>query len=207
MRLGIMGGTFDPIHLGHLHVARVALREAALDSVLFLPDGDPPHKQPGASGADRLKMTQLAVEQDPAFWVSDMELRRPGRTYTVDTLKALLQEDPARELHYLIGADTLFQFPSWKTAHKVATLCSMLVVPRPGTDLDEVRWFMRKLFADFGLRSSLLSQPGPDISSTQIRERVKAGEDISALVSRAVALYITENGLYREVASKNNKQE
>lgn len=207
MRLGIMGGTFDPIHLGHLHVARVALREAALDSVLFLPDGDPPHKQPGASGADRLKMTQLAVEQDPAFWVSDMELRRPGRTYTVDTLKALLQEDPARELHYLIGADTLFQFPSWKTAHKVATLCSMLVVPRPGTDLDEVRWFMRKLFADFGLRSSLLSQPGPDISSTQIRERVKAGEDITALVPRAVALYITENGLYREVASKNNKQD
>lgn len=207
MRLGIMGGTFDPIHLGHLHVARVALREAALDSVLFLPDGDPPHKQPGASGADRLKMTQLAIKQDPAFWVSDMELRRPGRTYTVDTLMALLKEDPARELHYLIGADTLFQFPSWKTAHKVATLCSMLVVPRPGTDLDEVRWFMRKLFADFGLQSSLLSQPGPDISSTQIRERVKAGEDISALVSRAVALYIAENGLYRPAPSRNNKQD
>ena len=200
MRLGIMGGTFDPIHLGHLHVARVAQQEAALDSVLFLPDGDPPHKQPGASGADRLRMTRLAVEQDPGFWVSDMELRRPGRTYTVDTLMALLTEDPARELYYLIGADTLFQFPSWKTAHKVATLCSMLVVPRPGTDLVEVRWFMRKLFADFGLATSLLSQPGPDISSTLIRERVQAGEDISALVPRAVAQYIAEKGLYHKAA-------
>ncbi|NLX82218.1 MAG: nicotinate-nucleotide adenylyltransferase [Clostridiales bacterium] len=198
MRLGIMGGTFDPIHLGHLHVARAALVEAALQSVLFLPDGDPPHKQPGASGEDRLRMTQLAIANDPAFWASDMELRRPGRTYTVDTLMELMREDPQRELYYLIGSDTLFQFPTWKTAHKVAALCSMLVVPRPGTDIDEVRWFMRKLFSDFGLTSALLTQPGPDISSTRIRARVKSGQDITALVPQAVAQYIAQHQLYQQ---------
>ncbi len=197
MRLGIMGGTFDPIHLGHLHVAQAALDEAQLDSVLFLPDGDPPHKLPGASGSDRLKMVALAIKGEPRYEVSDMELRRPGRTYTVDTLIELINQDSRRELYYLIGTDTLLQFPTWRTAWKVATLCRMLVVPRPGNDLQEIRWFMAKLHADYGLNSRLLSDPGPDISSTQVREMVKAGQPVDALVPPAVAEYIREQGLYR----------
>jgi nicotinate-nucleotide adenylyltransferase len=141
-------------------------------------------------------MVRLAVEGQRGFTVSDMELVRHGTTYTVDTLTQLMQEEPDRELFYIIGADTLRLFPTWKTAWKVASLCSMLVAPRPGIDLDELRWFQRKLFADFGLVSQLLSQGGPDISSTRIRELVRAGEPIDALVPAAVARYIKENALY-----------
>ena len=196
MRLGIMGGTFDPIHLGHLFVAQAALREAGLDQVLFLPDGDPPHKRPGASGADRLHMVELAIAGQPQYAVSDMELKRPGRTYTVDTMLQLRQENPSRELYYLIGTDTLLQFPAWKTAWKVATLCSMLVVPRPGNKLEEIRWFMHKLHADYGLDSQLLSQTGPDISSTQVRAHIKKGQPLLGLVPVAVADYILKEKLY-----------
>ena len=196
MRLGILGGTFDPIHFGHLRIATAAMREAQLQEMLLLPDGDPPHKQPLSAGEDRLAMVRLAIENSPGFAVSDMELRRTGTTYTVDTLVELLDQDPRRELYYIIGADTLKLFPTWKTAGKVAGLCRMLVAPRPGSDLDEIRWFQRKMFADFGLVSMLLSEFGPDISSTRVRDMVRAGEDISTLVPAEVARYIQEKGLY-----------
>lgn len=201
MRLGIMGGTFDPVHLGHIAIAKTAMREAALHEMLFLPDGDPPHKLPGAPGEDRLRMAQLAIEGLPGFWVSDMELRRQGKTYSVDTLTELLRQDPRRELYYIIGSDTLLLFPTWKTAWKVAGLCRMLVAPRPGNDLDEVRWHQRKFFADYGLISELLSEPGPDISSTEIRNMIAEGHPVDALVGAAVARYIKENGLYRDAAA------
>ena len=139
MRLGIMGGTFDPIHIGHVAIARLACREAGLDRVIFLPDGDPPHKTPRAGGEHRLMMARLATAGEERFAVSDMELRRPGRTYTVDSLTALSAAYPGYELHYIIGSDTLFQFPTWKTAEKVARLCRMVVAPRPGDDGAAIR--------------------------------------------------------------------
>lgn len=196
MRLGIMGGTFDPVHLGHIHIARAAMREAELGEMLFLPDGDPPHKLPGAKGEDRLEMVRLAIEGLPGFRVSDMELKRQGKTYSVDTLEELLREDPGRELYYIIGSDTLLLFPTWKTAWKVAGLCRMLVAARPGNDLDEIRWYQRKFFAEYGLLSDLLPEPGPDISSTDIRSRVREGKPVSGLVPDQVERYIREKGLY-----------
>lgn len=196
MRLGIMGGTFDPVHLGHIHIARAAMREAALEEMLFLPDGDPPHKLPGAGAADRLAMVGLAIEGLPGFRVSDMELKRQGKTYSVDTLEELLREDPERELFYIIGSDTLLLFPTWKTAWKVAGLCRMLVAARPGNDLDEIRWYQRKFFAEYGLVSDLLMEPGPDISSTGIRGLVSEGKSLSGLVPERVERYIREKGLY-----------
>ena len=198
MRLGIMGGTFDPVHSGHLFIAEAAMREAELEGVLFLPDGDPPHKTPGAAGKDRLAMVTLALEGYKGFTVSDMELRREGRTYTVDTLEALLAQEPGRDLYYIIGSDTLTQFPTWKTAWKVAGLCRMLVAPRPGNDHGEIRWLQRKLSADFGLSSLLLKEAGPDISSTRIRQMVRQGESIDALVPAPVARFIREKRLYLE---------
>lgn len=197
MRLGIMGGTFDPIHLGHLHIAGAAMREAGLDRVLFLPDGDPPHKTPGASRADRLEMVRLALQGHPEYQASDMELNRPGRTYTVDTLLELRREEPDRELYYIIGSDTLYQFPTWKTAGRVAELCRMAVVPRPGNPLEDIRAEQRRLFMEFGLLSVLLSEAGPDVSSSRVRGMVRAGEDIRALVPAGVASYIRDKGLYR----------
>ena len=197
MRLGIMGGTFDPVHIGHMQIARSAIQEAGLDHVLFLPDGDPPHKTPYASGTDRLMMLRLAIDGEPAFSVSDMELNRPGRTYTVDTLLELKREDPASELFYIIGSDTLYQFPAWKTAQQVAQLCKMLVVLRPGRFLEDVRQEQRRLFAEFGLCSLLLSQTGPDISSSRVRQAVGKGEDIRSLMPSRVFGYIIEKNLYR----------
>ncbi len=196
MRLGIMGGTFDPIHLGHLQIARLALKEAALHQVVFLPDGDPPHKEPNTHDTDRLLMVTLAVLGEEGFLVSDMEMKRVGTTYTVDTLLELQKMDEGYELYYIVGSDTLRLFPTWKSAGQVATLCKMIVAPRPGDDKAETRWFADKLFSDFGLQTLILSQPGPDISSTAIRERVKAGLPIKGLVPDLVDDYIQEKGLY-----------
>ena len=198
MRLGIMGGTFDPIHRGHLFIARSAMREARLDRVLFLPDGDPPHKLPGTPGADRLAMVKLAIDNQEGFEASDMELRRQGTTYTVDTLEQLRAQAPDRELFFIVGSDTLKQFPTWKTAWKVATLCRMIIALRPGDSPEETRWLQRKLFADYGLETVLLSEPGPDISSTQVREQLRAGQPTDMLVPVPVADYIRANNLYSQ---------
>ena len=197
MKLGIMGGTFDPIHLGHLHVARAALDEAALDQILFLPDGDPPHKTPNCPAASRLHMVNLALQGEPRFIASDMEIRRRGRTYTVDSLLALKQEQPRRELVYLIGSDTLFLFPTWRTAEKVAQLCTMLVVLREGDQVKEVRAEQARLNREYGLVSRLLKARGLPISSSQVREAIRQGHDIKALVPKAVAAFIQENRLYQ----------
>ncbi len=197
MRLGIMGGTFDPVHVGHTQIARAALKEDGLDQVLFLPDGDPPHKTPFASGADRLKMIRLAIGGEPAFAVSERELNRAGRTYSVDTLTELKREWPESELHYIIGTDTLYQFPTWKTAQRVAQLCRMIVVLRPGNLLEDVREEQRRLHAGYGLISTLLTEAGPDISSSQVRMAIKTGQDIRPFVHPAVFNYILQKNLYR----------
>ena len=196
MRSGLMGGTFDPIHLGHLDIARAALEELKLDRVIFLPDGDPPHKLPRAAGAQRLRMAELACEDTPGFEVSDMELRRAGTTYTVDTLRAIKADCPDEELVYLIGSDTLFWFPTWKTAHEVARLCQIAVVMRPGDDQGEVLKKQEELRLSHNLDSVILSTEGLPVSSRMVRAALEKGEDISHLVPRKVADYIREQGLY-----------
>ena len=196
MRSGLMGGTFDPIHLGHLQIARAALEELKLDRVIFLPDGDPPHKLPRAAGAQRLRMAELACEDIPGFEVSDMELRRAGTTYTVDTLRAIKADCPDEELVYLISSDTLFWFPTWKTAREVARLCQIAVVMRPGDDQGEVLKKQEELRLSHSLDSVILSKEGLPISSRMVRAALEKGEDISHLVPRKVADYIREQGLY-----------
>lgn len=196
MRLGIMGGTFDPVHSGHLQIAKMALEEAGLHQIVFLPDGDPPHKIPNTKDEDRFNMVNLAIQGIKGFAASDMELKRKGTTYTVDTLRELQEMDEYTELYYIVGSDTMRLFPTWKSAGEVAGLCHMLVAPRPGDDSGETHWFADKLYHDFGLMTTILSKPGPDISSTGIRELVRAGKSIKGLVPPAVETYIREKGLY-----------
>lgn len=193
---GLMGGTFDPIHLGHLFIAQSALDELMLDRVIFLPDGDPPHKRPYAAAEQRLHMVELACEDRPAFEVSDMELRRPGPTYTVDTLRLIKAERPDEELVYLIGSDTLFLFHSWKTAHEVARLCRIAVVLRPGDERGPVARQQEALRQSHGLDSILLSHPGLPISSSLVRKAVAQGSDLSHLLPEKVADYVREQTLY-----------
>ncbi len=200
MYTGLMGGTFDPIHLGHLHIAAAALSQLGLDRVVFLPDGDPPHKRPQATGAQRLRMARLACEGIPGFEVSDMELSRTGTTYTVDTLRAIRARCPGERLVYLIGSDTLFYFHTWKTSQEVAALCRMAVVLRPGCDRAEVEARQRALAQSHGLDSVLLEAPGLDISSHQVRAAAARGGSLEGLVPPKVAEYIRDQGLYAEPA-------
>lgn len=193
---GIMGGTFDPIHLGHLLIARAALEELGLSRVVFLPDGDPPHKKPLTEKDERLQMVRLACKGEPRFSVSDMELKRQGRTYTVDTLMALKRQRPEARLCYLVGADTFLLFPTWRTAEKVARLCSMAIVMRPGSSLEEVRAAQQAFLADFGLESTLLKRRGLPLSSSMVREAAARGAPLEGLVPPAVAAYIRARGLY-----------
>ena len=133
MRLGIMGGTFDPIHRGHIHMAQAALAELSLDQILLLPGGDPPHKAPHAASHDRLAMVRLAAGEDLRFTWSDIEMLRPGCTYTVDTLRLLHNMYPNAQLTYLIGSDTLKLLNSLENRpEEVVRLCDMAVMLRGG---------------------------------------------------------------------------
>jgi nicotinate-nucleotide adenylyltransferase len=196
MRLGIIGGTFDPIHLGHVQIARLAFSEAVLDRVLFLPDGAPPHKIPEASDVQRLNMVQLAIEGMSDFLVSDLELKRFGITYTIDTLLQLKEMYPDSDLFFIIGADTLFQFKTWKMAHLVAKLCQILLAPRQSISLQDIKTQQLLLQQEYGLKTQLLSQAGPDISSSLIRQLIRQGKSIDGMVPSSVKEYIQQQSLY-----------
>ncbi|MBQ2957144.1 MAG: nicotinate-nucleotide adenylyltransferase [Clostridia bacterium] len=201
LKVGIMGGTFNPIHEGHLIIARAAKRAAGLDEVVFLPSGQPPHKQNSllAPATDRLNMTILAVYGEDGFVASDMEVMRQGTTYTVDTVRQILNERPGIELYYIIGGDTLFQVHSWRTPEQIAGLLNggMIVVPRPGADREALISEAAVLQESIGLRTLIADDCGPDISSTEIRNRLKKGEPVNSLLPQAVADYITQHGLYQ----------
>src|SRR5438270_3511478 len=135
MRLGIYGGTFDPIHLGHLILAETCREACGLDRVWFVVAGEPPHKRgPRTSVADRLEMTRIAVAGHPAFEVSEIEARRPGPHYSVETLEAIVRERPDDELFFLIGADSLVDLPQWRQPDRILTMVTLVVANRPGAD-------------------------------------------------------------------------
>ncbi|MBR4443622.1 MAG: nicotinate-nucleotide adenylyltransferase [Clostridia bacterium] len=196
MKLGIMGGTFNPIHNGHLAIARMAADELGLDEVLFLPDGEPPHKPAGelASGVSRFNMTALAVWGHAGFSVSDMEILRGGTTYTIDTLTEIGKIRPGASLFYIVGADALFTVGRWKDTERIAKLCQLAAAARPGQDIRSVKAQAEILERAHGYTVRLLSGPGPDVSSTEIRRRASSGE--SGATPREVADYIAQHGLY-----------
>ena len=135
LRVGLMGGSFDPIHIGHVRIASEARKALDLDRVLFLPSGRPPHKAHlGASAAQRLEMTKLATQGLPWAEASDIEVFREGTIYTVDTLTILTAQHPETDFYYIIGADTLLDLPNWRNTKKVCTMCRFICVRRPGID-------------------------------------------------------------------------
>lgn len=194
MRIGIMGGTLDPVHNGHLAIAEAVRERCGLDEILLLPAGDPPHKRREVDRFDRLCMAQLAAEDCPGVVASDEEVRREGTTYTVDTLHALHQRRPDVEWVYVVGADTVRVMDQWRSFGEVARLCAFAAVGRPGEDglAEEVR----RLEVEFGARIQTMDFDGPDISSSEIRRRVARGESIDGLTPKKVADYIRQKGLY-----------
>ncbi len=194
-----MGGTFDPIHFGHLVTAEEALVQFNLDKVIFMPTGQPARKTHVAvSPAEhRYLMTVLATASNPDFDVSRMEVDRPGLTYTVDTLKAMRDKHSTdTELYFVTGADAVWEIVTWKDANEFEDLCTFIAATRPGYDLEAAR----KTHADAlsRLRIEFIEVPALAISSTDIRRRVKEGRPIEYLLPEPVARYIEKYSLYTE---------
>ncbi len=194
--IGLMGGSFNPIHRGHIALARAALESGKVERVLFLPTGNPPHKKEGlADKFDRLRMVELAVKHEPGMAVCREEIDRDGVIYTVDTLAALKRKMPDCTLTYLIGADTLRALSTWRRVETVIERCKFLVMMREGETRGEVIR-LAGLWTSRGAQIDFLDARKMDISSTQIREYIQKNQPFDALVPGAVAAYIRERGLY-----------
>lgn len=194
--IGLMGGSFNPIHCGHVALARAALESGRVERVLFLPTGNPPHKKEGlADKFDRLRMVELAVEHEAGMAVCREEIDRDGVIYTVDTLAALKRKMPDCTLTYLIGADTLRALGTWRRVETVIERCKFLVMMREGETREEVIR-LAGLWTQRGAQIDFLDARKMNISSTQIREQIQKGLPFERLVPQAVADYIHEHGLY-----------
>lgn len=194
-RLGIMGGTFDPIHFGHLVTAEAARHRFELEQVIFVPSGRPPHKQERrvSSADERLMMTLLATVANPNFVVSDWEVRREQLSYTYDTVRAFhqLYSDEA-ELFFITGADAVLEIMQWRKIDELAGLCSFIAATRPGYQLEG--FDLPPKLAD---KLYFMEVPALAISSSDIRRRVQCGEPIKYLLPETVEMYIIKHGLYR----------
>ena len=200
-RLGIMGGTFDPIHYGHLVTAEEALVQFNLDRVIFMPTGNPVSKDHKvvSSAEDRYLMTVIATASNPDFEVSQMEIDRPGPTYTVDTLEELRgRHGSGTDLFFITGADAVWEILTWKDPARVASLTRFIAATRPGYDL--ARFQESEIGEMFAEAIEFMEVPALAISSTDIRDRVAANRPIRYLLPEAVASFVQKNGLYREVA-------
>jgi nicotinate-nucleotide adenylyltransferase len=197
MRLGLFGGTFDPIHLGHLILAEQCRESCGLDRVWFVVAGEPPHKRGDRTAVThRLEMARIAVAGHSAFAVSDLEATRPGPHYSVETLETVHRERPSDELFFLIGADSLNDFPSWREPGRIAELATIVVVNRPGIEhVEQANW--PKLGAD-SLPVLSVEIPSIGIASSDLRCRVAHGKSIRFMVPRGVEAFIEAQGLYRE---------
>jgi nicotinate-nucleotide adenylyltransferase len=192
-----LGGAFNPPHDGHLLLARTAMEQLGLDRVLLVPTGKAPHKviedDPGAEV--RLRLAEFAAEGEERIEASEIEVRREGLSYTYLTLEELRDEDPDRELTFLMGADMAAALPSWEKPERVVELARLGIAARPGVDLAEVETALQQLGA--ADRAEIIAMPECEISSSMVRERAAAGEPLEGLVPAKVAEMIVREGLYR----------
>lgn len=221
LRLGLLGGSFNPIHYGHLGIAREALTRLALTRVLFIPTGDPPHKRNGelAPAQDRYAMVRLAIAGMPAFDVTDIEIRRTGKSYSIDTVRELQDRyGPETELFFLIGLDAFRDFPSWRDPQALLSRCRFVVLSRPGqsfqsltalpllpaldghalTELDTGTTARVNVDIPGARGLILLALPPYPISASDIRRRVQQGASLANLLPPPVESYILQHRLYRE---------
>jgi nicotinate-nucleotide adenylyltransferase len=185
--IGLFGGSFDPVHHGHLIVGQVAREKLGLELLRFVPAREQPFKRGrhGTSPEHRVAMLSLALQDCPGFAVERAELSRPGPSYTVDTLEALRQREPGTELVLLLGADAAAELPAWHEARRIPELARVVVFARPGTAVPASPWV-----------SGIIEVPAIDISATEIRNRVRQGQSVRYWVPDAVAEYITAHRLY-----------
>lgn len=221
MKLGLLGGSFNPIHRCHLSIARSAQQLLQLDRILFIPTGDPPHKQSGtlAAARHRRRMVELAIQDSPGFALTDIEIRRPGKSYSIDTVRAIQQEyGPGNPIFFIIGLDAFLDLPSWKDATTLLGSCHFVVISRPSVNfrtlasiplfhaipwdtmiaLDAARQERADVDLANGRTLTCLRLPPCDVSASEIRRRIQEGGSLANLLPPLVESYILREGLYRE---------
>ncbi len=201
-RVGLMGGTFDPIHIGHLMLAECAYEQFKLNEVLFLPSGNPPHKRnraDGASDRERLEMICLAIADNPHFAVDEEEMRRAGLTYTNETLLRLRSAHPGNDYYFIIGADSLAAFDTWKNPEIICRNCILAVAARDKMPLEELKSRMEVLRRRFGATVCLLRTPDVEIASSKLRSMVREGHSIRYFVPDSVRQYIEAHQIYGNI--------
>ncbi len=198
MNIGVVGGTFDPIHIGHLIVAEEARSRLNLAEVLFVPAGQPWLKtsSPISAAEHRVQMVRLAIADKPYFKLSTMEVERPGPSYTVDTIAELQgQLDAGDELFFILGWDNLAQLPQWHEPSRLIKMCRLVAVPRVGYAVPDLN-SLEAVITGLSQRVIMLDKPEVDIDATEIRNRVAQGLSVSHLVPEPVERYIKDHGLY-----------
>ncbi|MDD5382766.1 MAG: nicotinate-nucleotide adenylyltransferase [Candidatus Margulisbacteria bacterium] len=199
-RIGIMGGTFNPVHKGHLALAKAAKAEFALDHIIFIPSGNPPHKRPTEviDKEHRYKMVRLAIKGMKGFTVSRIELDRPGFSYAVDTFTALKRKyGKSAKLFYIMGLDSINEILDWKKPLELFRLCEFIVGTRPGTRIRTFRRLVKFPPLQKEVDQIHLMELRENISASEIREKLKAGRSVSRLIPKSVANYIRKHNLYQ----------
>lgn len=193
-KIGIMGGTFDPIHVGHLMIAEAVWDEYNLEKVIFIPSANPPHKHDVLTSArHRFNMTLLATCSNPHFEVSSIEMERLGPSYTIDTIKALKKiYGDDTDFYFIIGADCIHELPTWHKIDELLKICKFIATKRPSYEFDLS--IIEKEFSDYNIQ--LLETPELEISSTDIRQRIKKGYSIQYITTEQVQQYIRKENLY-----------
>ncbi|MBE6081272.1 MAG: nicotinate-nucleotide adenylyltransferase [Tissierellaceae bacterium] len=198
-KIGIMGGTFDPVHIGHLIIAEESRVNFDLDKIIFVPTGEPPHKnlKNVTSAKDRYEMTLLSIMHNPYFYISDIEIKREGLTYTIDTIKYFKKRYPKSEIFFIIGADSLINIDKWKNSEELLRESKFIVAKRVGIEYSLLEERINEINDKYSKIVFSVTTPYIDISSTDIRKRVKNGENIKYYLPLDVEAYIKKNRLYR----------
>lgn len=207
MKVGIMGGTFDPIHIGHLLLAEFAYEDFELDEIWFLPNGNPPHKETEESGDalnHRIEMVRRAIGNVPYFKLCLHEANENRHSYTYQTMRELNAQYPEYEFYFILGADSLFSIEYWKFFREIFPSCIILAAMRDDKDVEDMMMQIHYLEHEYGAKIKLLRAPLLEISSTTIRRRAKAGKSVSYMVPDSVAHYIKEHHLYQTQGANEN---
>lgn len=197
-KIGLMGGTFDPVHYGHLLIAENAYEQFHLDEVIFMPTGNSPHKdtQQVLNAKERMEMLKLAIADNPHFSCSDYEITQEGVCYTYLTMQALHKRVPDCELYFIMGADSLAYFDSWKNPQEISDLSTIAAAVRDGLNIEELLPIQERLQQKYGTRIGFINTPNFSVSSHNIRRRIAAGQSVRYLVPDAVEHYIRQHHLY-----------
>ena len=198
-RIAIIGGAFDPVHFGHLAAAQTVYENFDVEKVVLMPLGDAPHKDVSKTPArQRYEMVREAVRDNPAFAVSDMEVKRSGKTYTVDTVREIKDINPQIDIYFVMGADELEAIDSWKSPDILFSLCRVIAVSRPGYNTQKLVEKIGEVKEKYGGEASFLEVPSLDISSSDLRNRIKTGRSVKYLIPREAEEYIEKHDLYKE---------